>query len=86
MLRFRSLWPLGTIKRAYVLPVHPLPALALAVLAAIVFFATFLGYGSTLMSILVFYLLASVWFVVRRYKYVDRDAEFTAPLPRPRGY
>jgi ethanolamine permease len=51
-----------------------------------VFFATFLGYGSTLWSILVFYLVASVWFVVRRFKYVDRDAQFTAPLPRPRGY
>lgn len=86
ILRFRKLWPIGTIKRAYILPTHPLPALALALLSAIVFFATFLGYGSTLMSILVFYLLASVWFVVRRYKYVDRDSEFTAPLPRPRGY
>lgn len=86
IVRFRSLWPLGTIPRGYELPVHPLPAIALALIAAVVFFATFLGYGTTLLSILVFYLLASVWFVVRRYKYVDKDAEFTAPLPKPRGY
>ena len=86
MIRFRQLWPIGSIHRAYTLPVHPLPALALGILAAIVFFATFLGYGSTLWSILVFYLLASVWFVARRFKYVDRDSQFTAALPRPRGY
>lgn len=86
IMRFRSLWPLGTIPRGYELPAHPLPAIALAILSVLVFFATFLGYGTTLLSILAFYFLASVWFVVRRYKYVDRDAEFTAPLPRPRGY
>lgn len=86
MIRFRQLWPIGSIHRAYTLPMHPLPAVALAVVAAIVFFATFLGYGTTLWSILVFYLLASVWFVTRRFKYVDRDSQFTAPLPRPKGY
>lgn len=85
-VRFRRLWPLGSIQRGYVLPLHPLPAIALAVLAVVVFFATYLGYGTALMSILVFYLLASVWFVTRRYKYVKRGAQFTAPLPRPRGY
>jgi ethanolamine permease len=58
----------------------------LAVLAAMVFFATFLGYGTTLLSILAFYFLASLWFVFRRYKYVKRGAQFTAPLPRPKGY
>jgi len=51
-----------------------------------VFFATFLGYGTVLLSILAFYFLASIWFVVRRYKYVKRGAQFTAPLPRPKGY
>jgi ethanolamine permease len=84
--RFRRLWPLGSIRRGYVLPFHPLPALVLAVLAAMVFFATFLGYGTTLLSILAFYFLASLWFVFRRYKYVKRGAQFTAPLPRPKGY
>jgi ethanolamine permease len=86
MMRFRQLWPMGSIHRAYTLPVHPLPALVLGILSAMVFFATFLGYGTTLWSILVFYLVASVWFVLRRFQYVDRDTQFTAPLPRPRGY
>ena len=85
-IRFRKLWPLGSIKRAYTLPLHPAPAVALLCLAAIVFFATFLGYGTALLSMLTFYLLASIWFVLRRYKFVRRGAQFTADLPRPRGY
>lgn len=84
--RFRRLWPLGSIRRGYLLPFHPLPAIALAILAVGVFFATFLGYGTTLLSIIIFYFIASIWFVVRRYKYVKRGAQFTAPLPRPKGY
>jgi ethanolamine permease len=85
-IRFRKLWPIGSIKRAYTLPLHPAPAVALLVLAAVVFFATFLGYGAALLSMLTFYLLASIWFVLRRYKFVRRGAQFTADLPRPRGY
>ncbi|TCK21786.1 APC family permease [Pseudonocardia endophytica] len=85
-IRFRTLWPIGSIKRAYTLPLHPAPAIALLVLAAAVFFATFLGYGAALLSMLTFYLLASIWFVARRYKFVRRGAQFTADLPRPRGY
>jgi ethanolamine permease len=85
-LRFRRLWPLGSITRAYTLPLHPAPAIALVLLVALVFFATFLGYGATLLSILAFYLLASIWFVARRYRYVRRGSQFTADLPRPEGY
>ena len=33
-----------------------------------------------------FYLLASVWFVVFRYRYVRRGSQFTMPWPRPKGY
>ncbi|MGH3328815.1 MAG: APC family permease [Streptomycetales bacterium] len=85
-IRFRRLWPMGSITRGYVLPFHPLPALTLAALSVLVFFATFLGYGTALLSILAFYFLASIWFVLRRYAYVRKGAQFTAPLPRPRGY
>jgi ethanolamine permease len=84
--RFRRLWPLGSVRRGYVLPFHPLPAVVLGILSALVFFATFLGYGTVLLSIMVFYFVASIWFVARRYKYVKRGAQFTAPLPRPKGY
>lgn len=85
-IRFRRLWPLGSISRGYALPFHPVPAIVLIALSATVFFATFLGYGTALLSILAFYLLASIWFVLRRYKYVRKGAQFTADLPRPRGY
>ena len=85
-IRFRRLWPIGRITRAYTLPLHPAPAIALLALSAVVFFATFLGYGAALISILAFYLLASIWFVLRRYKFVRRGAQFTADLPRPEGY
>jgi ethanolamine permease len=85
-IRFRRLWPMGSITRGYVLPFHPAPAIVLIGLSAMVFFATFLGYGTSLLSMLAFYFLASVWFVLRRYKFVRRGAQFTADLPRPRGY
>jgi ethanolamine permease len=86
MFRFRKLWPIGVLHRGYTHPFHPLPALTLAVIAALVFFATFLGYGTTLVTLVVFYLLASVWFVVFRYRYVARGRQFTMPWPRPKGY
>jgi len=34
----------------------------------------------------VFYLLASIWFVAFRYRYVKRGQQFTMPWPRPKGY
>jgi ethanolamine permease len=86
MFRFRKLWPLGVLHRGYTHPLHPLPALTLAVIAALVLFATFLGYGTTLITLVIFYLLASIWFVVFRYKYVRRGQQFSMPWPRPKGY
>ena len=49
-------------------------------------FATFLGYADYLISILGFFIVASVWFSGHRYKYVRRDDHFTMLWPRPRGY
>jgi ethanolamine permease len=86
MFRFRKLWPLGSLHRGYTHPFHPLPAVTLGFIAVLVFFATFLGYGTTLVTLVVFYLLASVWFVFFRYRYVARGRQFTMPWPRPRGY
>jgi ethanolamine permease len=86
MFRVRKLWPIGVLHRGYTHPFHPLPALTLGLIAAMVFFATFLGYGTTLVTLVVFYLLASVWFVVFRYRYVARGRQFTMPWPRPNGY
>ena len=86
MFRFRKLWPIGVLHRGYTHPLHPLPAITLAVIAALVLFATFLGYGTTLLTLVIFYLLASIWFVVFRYKYVRKGQQFTMPWPRPKGY
>ena len=86
MIKFRKKWPLGSIQRGYIHPFHPLPAITLLVLCSATYFATFLGYGATLLSIMAFYILASLWFVFRRYQFVKRADQFTMPWPRPRGY
>jgi ethanolamine permease len=86
MFRFRKLWPLGSLHRGYTHPLHPLPAITLGIIAALVLFATFLGYGTTLVTLVIFYLLASIWFVAFRYRYVRRGRQFTMPWPRPKGY
>lgn len=86
MMKFRKKWPLGSIKRGYIHPFHPLPAVSLLVLCAATYFATFLGYGSSLLAIMVFYIVASIWFHFHRYKYVRRADQFTMPWPKPQGY
>ncbi len=86
IVRFRRLWPLGSIHRGYVHPFHPLPAAILLLLCIATYFATFLGYGTTLLSIMAFYIGASLWFVLHRYKYVRRGDQFTMSWPRPKGY
>ncbi len=86
VIMFRNKWPLGTIKRGYVHPFHPLPALVLLVLCAVTYFAVFLGYGTQLIAMMVFYIIASLWFHFHRYRYVRRGDQFTMAWPRPRGY
>jgi ethanolamine permease len=86
VVKFRKMWPLGSIHRGYIHPFHPIPAITLLILCSATYFATFLGYGNSLLSILAFYIVASIWFSVRRYKYVKRADQFTMPWPRPKGY
>jgi ethanolamine permease len=86
MIQFRKKWPLDTIKRGYVHPFHPIPALLLLALCAVTFFAVFLGYGTQLVAMLGFYIVASLWFHFWRYRFVNRGAQFTMPWPRPKGY
>ena len=64
MIMFRKKWPLGTIKRGYVHPFHPLPAIVLLLLCAVTYFAVFLGYGTQLVAMMVFYIVASLWFAL----------------------
>lgn len=86
MILFRRKWPLDTIKRGYVHPMHPLPALSLLILCAVTYFAVFLGYGTQLIAMICFYIVASLWFHFWRYRFVSRGAQFTMPWPKPRGY
>ncbi|MCW1920664.1 APC family permease [Rhodobacter sp. KR11] len=86
MILFRRKWPMHTIKRGYEHPFHPIPSLALLALCAVTFFAVFLGYGTQLVAMIVFYIVASLWFHFWRYRFVARAAQFTMPWPKPRGY
>lgn len=86
IVRFRRMWPLGSINRGYVHPYHPIPAIVLVCLCAATYFATYLGYGASLLSIMAFYIVASIWFALHRYKYVKRGDQFTMNWPRPKDY
>jgi ethanolamine permease len=86
MIMFRRKWPLDTIKRGYVHPFHPLPALVLLLLCGLTYFAVFLGYGTQLIAMMVFYIVVSLWFHFWRYRFVKRADQFTMPWPRPNGY
>lgn len=86
MILFRRKWPLDTIKRGYIHPFHPIPSLVLLALCATTYFAVFLGYGTQLVAMVAFYILASLWFHFWRYRFVNRGAQFTMPWPRPQGY
>lgn len=86
MVMFRRKWPLGTIRRGYVHPFHPVPAIVLMALCVTTFFATYLGFGIQLLAMMIFYIVVSVWFVMHRYKYVRRADQFTMNWPKPVGY
>ncbi len=86
MILFRRKWPLDSIKRGYVHPFHPIPAILLLALCAVTYFAVFLGYGTQLVAMVGFYIVASLWFHLWRYRFVNRGAQFTMPWPRPKGY
>jgi ethanolamine permease len=86
IMMFRNKWPLGSIRRGYTHPFHPLPAIVLFILCVVTFFAIFLGYGAQLTAMVVFYIIMSLWFHFYRYQYVRRGEQFTMPWPKPKGY
>ena len=67
-------------------PFHPLPALVLLLLCSVTYFAVFLGYGTQLVAMMLFFAVASIWFHFHRYRYVRRGDQFTMQWPRPQGY
>ena len=86
MFKFRKQWPLGTIRRGYIHPYHPGPAITLFLLCCVTYFATYLGYGVQLLAMMTFYIVASLWFHFHRYKFVKRGEQFQMNWPRPQGY
>jgi len=86
IFKFRNKWPLGSIRRGYEHPFHPLPAIVLLLLCIATFFAVFLGFGIQLLATMAFYIVASLWFAFHRYKFVRRADQFTMPWPKPQGY
>ena len=86
IMMFRRRWPVGSIRRGYTHPMHPLPAWLLLILCIITLFAIFLGYGTQLIAMVAFYIIVSVWFHFYRYKFVRRGDQFTMPWPKPQGY
>jgi ethanolamine permease len=84
--KFRKMWPIGSIRRGYEHPFHPIPAIVLMVLCLTTFFAVYLGYGRQLLAMMAFYIVISVWFSLRRYQFVRRADQFTMNWPRPKGY
>ena len=73
MIRFRKMYPINTIKRGYTAPAHPLPAIFTLILACAALFGMFLSYSINMLAGVFFYIIASVWFVKRRYRFIDKE-------------
>ncbi len=89
MFKFRKMYPLGSIERGYIAPWHPLPSILVLVLASATLLGMYFGYWINLVSGFVFYLLASLWFLLYRYKFLDFESFLshgTSCWPRPKGY
>jgi ethanolamine permease len=84
--KFRKMWPVGSIRRGFEHPFHPIPACVLMILCISTFFAVYLGYGRQLLAMMAFYWIVSLWFHFWRYRFVRRGDQFTMNWPRPQGY
>lgn len=89
MFKFRNMYPLGSIKRGFIAPLHPLPAITLFVLVVATLAGMYFGYWQNLLAGILFYFVASMWFVLHRYKFIDIKKFIAAGAnhwPRPKGY
>ena len=89
MFKFRRMYPLGSIDRGYIAPWHPLPAVVLIILTMATLVGMYFGYWVNMISGFCFYLIASLWFVLHRYRKVDTEKLLSAGVeswPRPKGY
>ncbi len=89
MIKFRKMYPLGTIERGYIAPLHPMPTIILFILTLATLVGMYFGYAINLISGFVFYFIASIWFVFHRYKNVEEGSLLSSGIgkwPRPDGY
>jgi ethanolamine permease len=89
MFKFRKMYPIGSIKRGYVAPWHPLPSIIVLVLVFVTLIGMYFGYFINIVSGLIFYLLASIWFVMHRSKFLNYKSFISiknSNWPRPKGY
>ncbi|RLB03067.1 MAG: amino acid permease, partial [Deltaproteobacteria bacterium] len=85
---FRKRWPLGTIKREYISPWHPIPASTLMVLVFLTMIAFFFGYAINFAAAMTFYLVCGAYYWFYSKKRVERHGqmfvfEFPVPADRP---
>lgn len=89
MIKFRRMYPLGYIERGYIAPWYPLPLIILLVMTLATLVGMYFGYWINMLAGFVFYFLASLWFVMYRFKKVDLLTFIRAgssKWPRPNGY
>jgi ethanolamine permease len=86
IFKFRKMYPLNSIKRGYISPAHPIPALIVIGLCLAALIGIYFGYWKNLLGGLIFYFLASLWFTLHRYKFVDKNHFIKKYWPRPKGY
>ena len=82
MLRFRKMYPLNTINRGYIAPIHPIPAIITIVLACAALIGLSFTYGVNILLGILFYSLASVWFIKRRYKFIKKEEFFSKGIEK----
>ncbi len=89
MIKFRKMYPLGSIRRGYIAPWHPIPAILVLLLTLATLIGMYFGYWTNILAGFMFYLLASVWFVFHRSKGMDIKSFIKSngsQWPRPKGY
>ncbi len=86
IIKFRKMYPLGRLKRSYISPLHPFPAIIVLGLCILALFGIYFGYWKNLLGGILFYFIASIWFVKRRYKFVDKKIFIQKSWKRPDGY
>lgn len=82
MFRFRKMYPLKTIARGYIAPIHPIPAVVTIVLACLALVGMSFTYGVNILLGIIFYSLASLWFIKRRYKFIKQNEFFNKGIEK----